>query len=133
MFCQYYVGSFETFGNAAQSYAKAYGKDMSDKKQNNICRVEGFKLLTKPNIIDRVNELLNNLIMNDTSVDTELGFLIMQRLDFSAKIQAIREYNKLKQRITDKAEIHINPVKEIIDKYGKGKVDDVPRSDSAKE
>lgn len=125
MFCQYYVGAYDTFGNATKSYAKAYDKDVSSPPQYATCRTEGYRLLTIPDIIKRINELLKDLIMNDTSVDSELAFVIMQRKDLSSKMRAIQEYNKLNQRITDKAEIHINPIREIIEKYGGGKGDDI--------
>lgn len=118
LFCQYYVGDYETFGNATQSYAKAYGKDLNNKAIYASCRTQGYRLLTNNDILDRINQLLVELVMNNTSVDAELGFLIMQRVDFGSKIQAIREYNKLKQRITDKLDVRVNAVDKILEKYG---------------
>lgn len=118
MFCQYFVSSYETFGNATRSYAKAYNIDISDKRKYGTCRTNGYRLLTNADIIARVNELLNDLVMNDTTVDQQLAFLIMQNHDYSSKVAAIREYNKLKQRITEKKEIKINAIEEILRESG---------------
>lgn len=120
MFCQYYTGAPETFGNAVQSYAKAYNKDVTIHSEYSSCRTAGNRLLTNDDITARINELLDEIILNDATVDSELGWLIKQREDRSAKVQAIREYNKLKGRITDKHEVNINPIEEIIKKYGGG-------------
>ena len=43
--------------------------------------------------------------LNDAFVDKQLLFLISQQDDKTNKNAAIREYNKLKQRITEKMEI----------------------------
>lgn len=118
LFCQYFVTSYETFGNATKSYAKAYNIDISNKSKYASCRTQGYRLLTNDDILARINQLLSELVMNNTTVDMELAFLITQKVDFASKIAAIREYNKLKQRITEKREISINPIEEILKQSG---------------
>lgn len=117
LFCIYYT-SHPNFGNATRAYAKAFGKNLDDQKQYNTSRTEGYKLLTIPYILKRINELLNDVIMNDATVDTQLALLIFQQHDFSAKLGAIREFNKLKGRIDEKLKLEFDPVKEILEKFG---------------
>ncbi len=60
------------------------------------------RLLRNVKVLERINELLENNVLNDQFVDKQLGLLITQNADFSNKLGAIREYNKLRQRIVDK-------------------------------
>lgn len=128
LFCQFFAVNYETFGNATQSYAKAYHIDLNRKGANHSCRSNGYRLLTNDDILARINQLLSELVMNDTTVDMELAFLIAQKIDFGAKIAAIREYNNLKQRITRKIEIS-DPRKAILDKYLGGDNDDARQTE----
>ncbi len=122
LFCQFYVKNSELFGNATLSYAEAYaysldelsrakpmdaeGKPTDDseyQKQYNVCSVEGHRLLRSPKIQDRLTKLLNEMLKDDV-VDRELVKVILQDHKPEAKVAAIREYNKLKARITEKVE-----------------------------
>lgn len=109
-FCQLYV-SKEFFGNGVQSYMEAYG---ISKDGYNAARVSASELLTKPNICARINELLDASGLNDEFVDKQLLIMITQNADFSSKISAIREYNKLKQRIIDKVEDVTKEPKQLV-------------------
>ena len=60
--------------------------------------------------------------MSDTAVDRELGKIISQDRDLVSKGMMIKEYNKLKQRITEKAE--------VIHKFPKPILDHVRRDNS---
>lgn len=100
-FCQLYV-SKEFFGNGTESYAEAYDIDLSENY--NTAKSNAHRLLTNAYICDRINELLDNAGLNDEFVDKQLLFMITQSADFSQKMAAIREYNKLKQRITEKVD-----------------------------
>lgn len=125
LFCQLYIKNSELFGNGTECYGEAYGYkfdelDNSDEvidpetkkviqygtlsKARNVCAVESHKQLRKPKIQARLTELLNELLKDDI-VDSQLAKLIMQDYKPEAKIAAIREYNKLKQRITDKVDL----------------------------
>lgn len=103
LFCKYFV-SKDFFGNGTHAYAEAYDKDLEDIKQYNVCKVSASELLTKPNILSRINEELTDAGLNDNFVDKQLLFTITQNADFSSKVKAISEYNKLKQRIVTKTE-----------------------------
>lgn len=118
LFCQYFASHYETFGNATRSYAKAYNIDITDSSKYATCRTNGYRLLTNADILDRINELLAELVLNDTVVDMQLGFLITQMGDYGAKIQAIKEYNKLKQRITEKIEVKTDLIERILKESG---------------
>ena len=118
LFCKLFV-SRDFFGNGTHAYAEAYDKDLEDPKQYNVCKVAASELLTKPNILTRINEELTDAGLNDNFVDKQLLFTITQNADFSSKVKAISEYNKLRQRIVTKVEsknenINLNTTVEII-------------------
>lgn len=117
-FCQLYAKNSYLFGNATLAYAEAYDFDLNSlsdeipkaepnerkplseyQRAYNTCSVNASQLLRKSKIQDRVNTLLNELLQ-DSIVDAQLAKLIM-----SGDIQAIREYNKLRQRIVEKSDI----------------------------
>lgn len=126
LFCHFYVQNNDLRGNATWCYAAAYNYNLdaaprdnavweedaegnkvkilvpsSYSKIENICGVEGNRLLRSPKIQDRINELYRSLLRDDV-IDTELSKLINQNEDRGAKMAAIREANKLKGRIIDK-------------------------------
>lgn len=105
LFCQLYSTDKEFFANGTQAYIEAYGIDLSRKGAYNAARADASRLLTNGNILKRINELLELRGLNDAFVDKQLEFVITQNADFSSKVAAIREYNKLKQRITDKMDL----------------------------
>lgn len=104
LFCQYYTSSSEMFGNGVQSYMEAY--DVNPQKPGGYAsaRVNAHKLLKMDYILERINELLNELVLNDEHVDKQLAFLISQNAELSTKLGAIKEYNALKQRVVKKIE-----------------------------
>lgn len=127
-FCRLYTKNSALFGNATQCYAQAYGYDLESlstkgkysqpdenglrekiedspyEKSYNVCSVEGKRLLSYPKINEYINKLLNEL-MTDENADAELAWVMQQREDLSPKVQALREYNKIKGRITDKVKL----------------------------
>jgi phage terminase small subunit len=108
MFCQLYTSSTEFFGNGTQAYIEAYEIDIKKPGAYAAARVSACRLLTKDNILKRIDKILEETILNNEFVDKQLAFLITQHADFSTKMRAISEYNKLKQRITEKQEINGN-------------------------
>ncbi len=104
LFCQLYASDREFFGNGVQSYIEAYQPDQSLPNWYNTARVGASQLLTNTNVLKRIDELLNLDGFNDQAVDKQLKFLVSQNTDFGSKVAAIREYNKLKSRITEKTE-----------------------------
>ena len=103
LFCQCYVSwDKELFGNGVQSYIEAYDPDTTQKNRYKTACARASQLLSNIKVIERINELLEKWWLNDEFVDWQLLFLIQQHTDFGSKMRAIGEYNKLKQRITQK-------------------------------
>lgn len=107
-FCQLFASDKEFFGNGVRSYIEAY-KLSSSKKDYNTAKSNAYRLLTLIKITNRINELFDAGGLNDTFVDKQLEKLLTQDADFRVKATAIKEYNILKARITNKHEL-INPV-----------------------
>lgn len=107
LFCDYYV-SEETFGNGVKSYCKAYNIDYNDVKLHQQARSCASELLNKVYISKHINSLLDAAGLNDQFVDKRLLFLIGQSEDKGSCLQAIKEYNKLKSRITDKLDVKVS-------------------------
>lgn len=110
-FCQYFASPTEFYGNGTQSYAAAYDKKITPYNYEAI-RAASAALLIRPDVLRRINELLRMDGFNDANIDKQLLFLITQGADFKSKLGAIKEYNKLKQRITEKLQIEM-PVASI--------------------
>ena len=120
-FCQLFATHRDYFGNGTQSYCEAYNVE---NDQNS--RQSASQLLTKPHILKRINELMDYHGLNDVSVDRELAWVIAQKADFGAKVAAIREYNKLRQRITERTEALVSQTNVNLD--GGEVPDDVAQS-----
>lgn len=129
LFCRFFTQNRELFANATHSYAEAYGFNLDELSHLRGCGLEesedhahakdcppseydlayhtcsslGSRLLRNDRIQNRITALLNEMLRDDV-VDAELVKTILQDHKLDAKIAAIREYNKLKQRITDKVE-----------------------------
>ena len=114
-FCQLYASDREFFGNGVRSYIEAYDPDMKKPNAYKTCLAVASRLLTNAKVIDRINALLEEGGLNDTFVDKQLVFIIKQHADFGSKMAAIREYNKLKVRITDKQELNVTHKFEDLD------------------
>jgi hypothetical protein len=124
LFCRYYTQNSDLFGNATRSYAEAYNHllhtlpdddhhiDPETKKRvpstrqraENVCAVEGARLLRNPKVLARITTLLNELLTEEV-VDAELLRVILQNDELAAKVRAIQEFNKLRQRITNKVDL----------------------------
>lgn len=119
LFCQCYAGHHDRdlFSNKTRSYiyshgetdkhneliaAKAANPSMETraalKRFENLCAKLGSNLFRNVHIVDRVNELFDSLYSND-HVDRELSYTITQRYDLASKVQAIREFNRISNRI----------------------------------
>ncbi len=134
-FCKLYAGNSHLFGNGTLCYAQAYGYDLqslSDEavyeerlideesgktekikidnspydKSYHVCQVNSNRLLSNDVINQRISDILADS-MTDKEVDTEIAWVIRQRTDLSPKIQGIKEYNKMKGRVTEKREVEI--------------------------
>lgn len=102
LFCNLYATDREFFGNGVQSYIEVYEPDQSKPNWYKSAQASASRLLSNAIVYNRINELLEESGLNDNFVDKQLLFLISQQSDFTNKAAAIREYNKLKQRIIDR-------------------------------
>jgi hypothetical protein len=101
-FCQLYATEKEFFGNGVESYMEVYDIDTSKPNWYKSACAAASRLLSNVKVSKRINELLEEQGLNDSFVDKQLKFLLTQHADFKSKLGAIKEYNKLKQRITEK-------------------------------
>lgn len=69
----------------------------------NVCSVGASRLLRNDKVASYCEKLLNE-VLKDSKVDSEMAKLILQNRDLTTKLNAIKEYNKLKQRIVEKRE-----------------------------
>lgn len=109
-FCELWASDRELFGNGTQSYIEAFEvkivkKPDPESEDNEMTyeqvRYHAHKLLTNVNILKRINEIFESRGLNDEFVDKQLEVVITQNAEFSPKIKAITEYNKLKKRTTN--------------------------------
>lgn len=127
LFCRYYAQNEALFGHATFCYAESHGFDLDSLSNRcpvhqekdpecgsacplseyrvaySTCSSNGSRALRNAKIQDRITALLNEML-RDEVVDSQLAKLIIQDGEPATKIAAIREYNKLRQRIVDKVE-----------------------------
>lgn len=103
-FCQLYASDREFFGNGTQTYIEAYDIDLGKPNAYKVAQAAASRLLSNVKVCTRINELLEEGGLNDGFVDKQLVFLLTQHDDKGSKLGAIREYNKLKQRVSDRLE-----------------------------
>jgi hypothetical protein len=107
-FCELYVmADKDFFGNGVECYMEVYGDEVDKNKPNwyKTAGVNASRLLGNARICDRINELLSDGGLNDQFVDKQLLYMITQHADGNMKLGALREYNKLKQRIIDRQDM----------------------------
>lgn len=102
-FCEIYV-SKEFFANGVQSYMEAYSLK-PDKYYS--AKENASRLLTNVDILLYINHLMDLSGLNDEFVDKQITMLITQNADFGSKLGAIKEYNRLRQRIIDKQQSEV--------------------------
>lgn len=112
LFCIYYTSDKESFANGTQSYIEAYDIDVHKKGAYRSAQVNASKMLSNAIILKRVNELLDLGGLNEEFVDKQLNFVITQNSDLPSKVAGIREFNKLRGRITEKID-HTTKGKEL--------------------
>jgi hypothetical protein len=113
-FCKLYATDIEFFGNGVETYLEVYDIDKSKPNWYKTACSAASRLLSNVKVIDRITELLEEQGLNDAFVDKQLKFLLTQYADFTSKLGAIREYNKLKQRITEKSEVKVTAPKPLL-------------------
>lgn len=118
-FAKLYTSDKEFFGNGVQSYAEAYNIDLTSKGSYKAAKTGAWRLLTNADLLAYMNELLVDMGLNNIHVDKQLAFLITQNAEFVVKMAAIREFNKLRQRIEEKTKIQGEITIIIKDKAGR--------------
>lgn len=98
-FCLLFSTEQDCFGNGTMSYQKAFSTKSSPIPWLSA-KSSAWRLLQKPAICARINKYLEEMALNDQFVDKQLAFLISQHTDFKSKLGGIREYNKLKNRVS---------------------------------
>lgn len=104
-FCQLYATERDFFGNGVECYLEVYDVNRSKPNWYKTACAAASRLLANVKVYERINQILEEQGLNDSFVDKQLLFLITQHADFKSKLGAMREYNKLKQRITEKTDI----------------------------
>lgn len=104
-FCVLYASDREFFGNGVQSYIEAYNVDKNKPGWYAVARSGAHENLTKPHILERIEEIFEAHGLSDTFVDKQLEKLICQDADFRTKLGAIQEYNKMKGRIIERKDV----------------------------
>lgn len=112
-FCKNFASSIEFFGNGTQSYIDAFNVEIikGTNKKNvpkgkkgmtyEAVREAARKLLTRSDILTKIEEVQEETGFNDASADKTLSFLMTQRADLRVALGAAAEYNKLKARIVN--------------------------------
>lgn len=123
-FCELYTSEGDTFGNGTLSYALAYDYPLEEQdetrlfdeagkviygssardKMASLCASGSSINLRKPLIRDYIDILLVNKL-NDTVVDSQLAKLLLNARKEDVRLNSIKVYNDLKQRITKKIDI----------------------------
>lgn len=104
-FCKLYATDREFFGNGVESYLEVYDIDRSKPNYYKTACAAASRLLSNDKVLNRINGLLEESGLNNAFVDKQLKFLITQHADFNIKLGAIKEFNKLRARITEKQDI----------------------------
>lgn len=126
IFCNLYASDREFFGNGVESYIEAFNINLSKPNAYLTAKSSASRLLKKPRVEKRINELLEESGLNDVNVDKQLGLLINQHVDLKTKLGAIKEYNDMKERVRRNTPDTINMnffsftderAKELIDKH----------------
>jgi len=115
-FCEIYISPTEFYGNGTQSYIEAYKveivaqgggtrKKLAEGKNKQMTlgsvREAAYRLLTRVDILERIDSLMEEGGLNDQFVDKQLKHLITQQADPRVQLAALAEYNKLKARIVN--------------------------------
>lgn len=103
-FCQLYALDTRFMWNWVSAYLEVYDIDTNKKWWYKTACVCASQLLSNPKVYTRINTLLEEEWLNDEFADKQLLYVMSQQASLPAKLEAIKEYNKLKKRITDKIE-----------------------------
>lgn len=117
LFCQLYATEREFFGNGTQAYIEAYNVPATKYKS---AQAAASRLLSNVIILQRIDTLLEEMLLNDQHVDKQLGFWITQKANPQAAVAAIKEYNALKSRVTKKLKLEGDVPVALVRFFGEG-------------
>jgi hypothetical protein len=101
-FAELYVKDPDCFGNGAQAYAKAYNINLLLPGAYETACAAASRLLRFVKVCDYIRAMLDASSLNELNADRNLAFCLNQFDDLHVKLGALREYNKIKGRITAK-------------------------------
>ena len=107
IFCELFASDKEFMGDGVQSYIEAFDVDVEKKGQYGVAGQMAYRLLKKVQINNYISDLLSKNGLNPGNVRKQLGFLINQNADLSAKKGSIETYFKFVEKIAEKHEISI--------------------------
>jgi len=121
-FCQLYALDTRFMGNGVSAYMEIYDIDTEKKWwYANACSAAS-RLLSNVKVYARINDLLEEEGLNDQFVDKQLLYIISQHSEMSTKVAAIKEYNALKSRVTQKIDNNNKMVIEVVSEEDKKKL-----------
>lgn len=98
-FCKMYTSHYEVYWNATQAYILVYKPDKTKSNWYNTASASATRLIKKPHIQKRVNELLQDGGLNELNVDKQLAHVLNQHHDLNAKLAAIKHFDNRNARI----------------------------------
>jgi len=103
LFSLLFTSESEVYGNGVRSFIIAYNLDVVNDRLNYSRAHRGAtRLLQASNILSYIDELISAIAFNDQFADKQLAFLMSQKAHLGIALSAVKEYNKLKQRIVTK-------------------------------
>ena len=101
-FCEFFSdGDKEFFGNGVQSYIEVYNPDKDNKNWYKTSCASASRLLSKDNVCEYINKLLDAKGYNDENIQKQHLFCINQFSELGVKMKAIAEYNKVTGKYSD--------------------------------
>lgn len=97
-FCELYALDIRFMGNGVQAYLEVYDVNTEKPGWYKTACACASRLLSNAKVFNHVNSLLEANGLNEAFVDKQLLFLLSQQDDKSAKMAAIKEFNRLKKR-----------------------------------
>ena len=90
------------------AYAKVYDKPFNSPVEVKRCVSASSRLMGHPDVLLYMRFMTEKTVFSEEFIDHELGWMATQREELAPKIQAIKEFNRLKGRITEKIEVNKN-------------------------
>lgn len=111
LFCQKFCEMWSIyFWHGTESYIFAYWMDPNNRNHRQTANSCSSQIMRRPEVVKRIDQLLEQWGLTDQVADQEMLFVMKQKRDLPSKVAAIREYNKLRQRIIEKQKIDIEVV-----------------------